>query len=85
MYKADVKAVFLQGNSFKDPEKRYALPPKELARALGMKENDVRPVYLRKSVQGLTRVPLDWYQKVGELLESMGGKRMESDPCVDIL
>ena len=38
MYKADVKAVFLQGNSFKDPEKRYALPPKELARALGMKE-----------------------------------------------
>ncbi len=65
VFKADVKAAFLQGNNFKDEEKRYALPPAELAKALGMDPKDKRPVRLEKSVYGLTRAPLDWYKRVG--------------------
>ena len=82
IFKADVKAAFLQGNKFKDEEKRYALPPPELAKALGMDPKDKRPVRLEKSVYGLTRAPLDWYKRVGELLVNLGGIQMKSDPCV---
>ena len=80
--KADVKAAFLQGNTFKKEETRYALPPEELASAMGMDLKDIRPVRLCKSVYGLTRAPLDWYRKIDELLISLGGIRSAADPCI---
>ena len=80
--KADVKAAFLQGKAFEKEETRYALPPQELAEAMGMDLNDIRPVRLCKSVYGLTRAPLDWYKKVDELLISLGGLRSKADPCI---
>ena len=43
VWKADVKAAFLQGKEFQDTEKRYALPPKELAKALGMDPTSIKP------------------------------------------
>ena len=46
VWKAGVKSAFLQGKAFRDEEKRYALPPKELARALGMNEKDPKPIRL---------------------------------------
>jgi hypothetical protein len=49
VWKADVKSAFLQGKAFRDEEKRYALRPKELARALGMDEKDPKPIRLEKA------------------------------------
>ena len=64
VWKADVKAAFLQGKEFDPNEQRHALPPPELAEALVMHKSDIRPVKLMKAVYGLTRAPLDWYTRV---------------------
>ena len=79
--KGDVKAAFLQGKEFSDKEQRYALPPPELAKALGMDPKDPRPVKLLKAIYGLTRAPLDWYLKVAELCDALGGRVCKTDPC----
>ena len=75
VWKADVKSAFLQGKAFCDEEERYALPPKELACALGMDEKDPKPIRLEKAVYGLTRAPLDWYRRIEELLGTLGRYR----------
>ena len=82
VWKADVKAAFLQGREFDTEDTRYALPPKELAMALGMDPSDPRPVRLRKSVYGLTRAPLDWYLRVAEMIGALLGVTQKTDPCV---
>ena len=79
LLKGDVTAAFLQGRSAMHD--KYALAPPELAEALGLPQGE-RVVRLLKSVYGLTTAPIEWFQKVNDVLKSLGAEQCASDPCV---
>ena len=79
LLKGDVTAAFLQGRNI--AQSKYALAPPELAEALGLPKGE-RVVRLLKSVYGLTTAPIEWFQKVNEVLQQLGAEQCVTDPCV---
>ena len=41
-----------------------------------------RVIRLLKSVYGLTTAPIEWFQKVNEVLQKLGAEQCKADPCV---
>ena len=62
-------------------QNKFCLAPPELAEALGLPKGE-RVVRLLKSVYGLTTAPIEWFQKVNEVLQKLGAEQCTTDPCV---
>ena len=79
LWKADVKAAFLQGQGLEGKPK-FILPVPELAKAVGVP--DGTPLQLTKAAYGLCQAPKAWYDAVNHLLVELGGRQSLADPCV---
>ena len=79
LWKADVKAAFLQGQEL-DGKPKFILPVPELAQASGVPEGT--PLRLIKAAYGLCQAPKAWYDAVNTLLVQLGGRQSLADPCV---
>ena len=69
LLKGDVTAAFLQGRNI--THSKYALAPPELAEAMNLPKG-MRVVKLLKSVYGLTTAPIEWLNKVNDVLRELG-------------
>ena len=77
--KGDVTAAFLQGRPIS--QSKYALAPPELAEAMNLPKGE-RVIKLLKSVYGLTTAPIEWFNKVNDVLREIGFEQCACDPCM---
>ena len=78
VYKADVKAAFLQGQELK--ESKYARATDELCGALGVPPGEI--IGIQKAVYGLGSVTREWYNGVDTVIQELGGG--ENQPSVHV-
>ena len=79
LLEGDVTAAFLQVRIAMHDKYALALP--ELAEALGLPKRRTGSSTTH-SVYRLTTAPIEWFQKVNDLLKSMGAEQRASDPYV---
>merc|ERR1711978_354503 len=75
--KGDVAAAFLLGTAIELDI--FVVPVEELAEALGIEPGQA--ARLTKEARGLVAAPLCWFKKVCVVMESIGFRRLVSDPC----
>ena len=78
--KGDISGAFLQGDLFGPDRPMYCEPLPEILEALQMPPEST--MLLTRAAYGLVEAPLQWYLSIANFLESIGGERQFSDPCV---
>ena len=78
--KGDISGAFLQGDNFGPERPMYCEPLPEILEALDMPPESTMP--LTRTAYGLVEATLQWYLTIANFLESIGGERQFSDPCV---
>ena len=77
MRKGDVTGAFLQSRPY--PDDLYCIPCPEICEAMGLAPESITRV--KKGMHGLVDAPLGWYRSVCQFLQTIGLRRIWSDPC----
>ena len=75
--KGDVSGAFLQGQDME--EAIWCRPVKEICQEMGVADDT--PMLLTKAAYGLVQAPLQWYRSVCTTMESLGYRRLITEPC----
>ena len=80
LLKADAKAAFLQGLATQGKRSIFGRPVEELRVAMGLEPGQM--IQFMKAAYGLTIAPREFYLMVDQTLESLGFRRLITDPCL---
>ena len=77
MRKGDVTEAFLQSRPY--PDNLYCIPCPEICAAMGLAPETITRV--KRARYGLVDAPLQWEKSVCKFFQSLGLRRIWSDPC----